>query len=276
MDPGEHPFRAVCLPPSADDADPAPAGADPTEADWSIDDIEAAYQRALQAAEGLNFVDPAPADSLPLEAPDAAILPPGAPPTDSATDPSDLTLHEHHPAHSPPDPDRIHPRQIIEVFLFVGGRPLTARQLADLIGGTTSTDAVEEWIAELNGEYLRQQRPYQVCLNSGGYLLQLRPEYDKIRTRVFGLGPRDVTLPQSALEVLAFVAYRQPTTRGDVDESGIANPAPLLRQLLRRQLIAMERSDDGPPVYRTTPRFLDLFGLRSLADLPRPDQIAHR
>lgn len=263
----DKPFRAI-IPP----ADAAPFADEPSEAAWSADELEAAYQRALQAAEDA----------------DPSSLLTGEPPVAGEGSPAELDSPEAAPASasgaaastgdgSPATEPRIHPRQIIEVFLFVGGRPLTARQFADLIGERTSPEDVEGWIAELNDVYRRQRRPYEILLTAGGYHLQLRPEFEKVRARVYGVGPREVKLAQGALEVLALVAYRQPLTRSAVEEAGIPSAAAHLRQLLRRQLISLERTEEGgEPTYRTTARFLELFGLRSLADLPRPELIAQR
>jgi segregation and condensation protein B len=263
----DKPFRAIVPPPDA-----APFADEPSEAAWSADELEAAYQRALQAAE-----EAAPSAVLggepPLEGEDSRADLDGPEAATASASGAAATTGDGSPSAAP----RIHPRQIIEVFLFVGGRPLTARQFADLIGERTSPEDVERWIAELNDLYRRQRRPYEILLTAGGYHLQLHPEFEKVRARVYGVGPREVKLAQGALEVLALVAYRQPLTRAAVEEAGIPGAAALLRQLLRRQLISLERADEGgEPTYRTTPRFLELFGLRSLADLPRPELIAQR
>lgn len=244
---------------------------EPADVAWSAEELEAAYQRALQAADELAPLV-APVGEQPGESGNRPSSFEG--PAAAAEPPATATAAV---GGSPSAAPRIHPRQIIEVFLFVGGRPLTARQFADLIGERTTPEEVEGWIAELNDVYLRQRRPYEVLLSAGGYHLQLRPEFEKVRARVYGVGPREVKLAQGALEVLALVAYRQPLTRAEIEEAGIPSTASLLRQLLRRQLISLERAEGGgEPTYRTTARFLELFGLRSLADLPRPELIAQR
>jgi segregation and condensation protein B len=95
---------------------------------------------------------------------------------------------------------------------------------------------------------------------------------------VYGLGPKDVKLSQDALEVLALVAYQQPVTRVDVEATGKPNAAALLRQLLRRELIRLERGDGSADDVRyfTTSRFLQLFGLASLDDLPRAEDVVFK
>jgi segregation and condensation protein B len=101
----------------------------------------------------------------------------------------------------------------------------------------------------------------------------LRSEYEAVRNKVYGAGPREVRLSQDALEVLALVAYQQPISHAGVEASGKKNAGNLLRQLLRRELVAISRVDksrDGVQ-YHTTPRFLSLFGLGNLDELPQAD-----
>ena len=76
----------------------------------------------------------------------------------------------------------------------------------------------------------------------------------------------------------ALVAYQQPITEAAIAELGKPQAGPTLRQLLRRDLIAVERSPDDPKEvrYATTPRFLSLFGVQKLDDLPRPDELLYK
>jgi len=171
------------------------------------------------------------------------------------------------------------PRRIMEAVLFVGGQPLTTKRLASLIGDNADTSTVEHLVDELNREYAGQGRPYEIRLGEGGYRLTLRPEFEPIRNKVYGVGPREVKLSQDALEVLALVAYQQPITHQDVESCGKKNVGGLLRQLLRRELIAIVRDEESARreiKYITTPRFLSLFGLGSIDELPQADELALR
>jgi segregation and condensation protein B len=261
----ERPFQAV-VPPRAP-VDPS-VPADSSDRDWSADEIEQAYRKALEAADVPELAgwEPEPISDDPFAAPPSAPLPlavgvPHATATATAAEAS-------------PDPRPITPRQIVEALLFVGGKPLTSRALCDVVGGSTTQEQIEDQIAAINGDYASQNRPYEVRLVEGGYCLTLRSSFEKVRNRVFGAGPREVKLSQDALEVLAFVAYQQPVTADALEETGKQNASGLLRQLLRRELVALKRGDDpGNVRYETTPRFLELFGLTSLRDLPRAEQI---
>lgn len=173
---------------------------------------------------------------------------------------------------------RMTPRQIIEACLFVGGSALTTKKIAGVLRGQFESDAVEREIDELNRQYAAENRPYEICFGEGGYRLSLRNEYERIRNKVFGLGPKEVRLSQEALEVLAVVAYHQPIKQGRVEELGKPGCGGVLRQLVRRELLAIERDPEQPREvnYITTPRFLSLFGIRNLDELPRHEQVSYK
>ena len=170
---------------------------------------------------------------------------------------------------------RISPTQVIEAVLFVGGPPLTAKKLAGLLRGSTDAETIERMIDELNQDYGAQNRPYEIRLGDGGYRLELRPDYERLRLRVYGGGPREVRLSQDLLEVLALVAYKQPISASEIEAVGKKNAESLLRQLLRRELLALRRNEENPKEvrYYTTARFLSLFGLGSLDELPQPEDV---
>ena len=182
---------------------------------------------------------------------------------------------------SPPPPtsaETITPAQVIEGALFVGGGPLSAGKLYALLRGTIALEDVPELIDDLNHLYASQNRPYEIRLGDGGYVLDLCPDYEKLRHRVFGQGPREVRLTQDQLEVLALVAYRQPISEAGIAALGRPEAGNVLRQLLRRELVSLERGEQGPKdvTYHTTERFLSVFGLASLAELPQPEDLAAR
>ena len=177
-----------------------------------------------------------------------------------------------------PGPPRVTARQLIEAVLFVGGRALTAKKLASLVGSDTKTSLIEEEIEGLNGLYSSEARPYQIQLAEGGYRLQLREEFYETRDRVFGHGPRERKLSQEQVEVLALVAYKQPISRQQIEKHGLKNAAGLLRSLLRTQVIEIERGKNPRRdiTYRTTSRFLKVFNLRDIEDLPTPERLKTR
>ncbi|MFQ5730946.1 MAG: SMC-Scp complex subunit ScpB [Planctomycetaceae bacterium] len=170
------------------------------------------------------------------------------------------------------------PQQVLEAALFVGGTDLTLKRLCTLLGNEFSSDKVEAIVEQLNQRYMAEGRPYDVQFGKGGYRMALKPEFDDVCNRVFGLGPKEVKLSKDALEVLSLVAYRQPIGGDEMAELRGNAPTAILRQLLRRELIALQRADDDPKQvrYHTTPRFLQAFGLATLDDLPQADDLAFK
>ncbi|MBX9789578.1 MAG: SMC-Scp complex subunit ScpB [Pirellulales bacterium] len=184
---------------------------------------------------------------------------------------------------------QVTPRSIVEAMLFVGSptnEPLTAQRIAGLMRGVRPVE-IEEVVRELNETYAANRCPYEIVSTGAGYRLALPGEFDALRTRVVHRG-RQVRLSESATEVLAVVAYNEPLTAEEVDKLRGRPSGALLRQLLRRQLLILERPDEESagrgagaqprttPRYRTTPRFLELVGIESLADLPRVQEIEKR
>ena len=170
---------------------------------------------------------------------------------------------------SPPPLERI-----IEALLFVGGPPLTPARAADIIHGLTPGQFLEA-IAALNSEYQRQGRPYVIACQDQGYSLALKPSYQPLIDRLHGTA-REAKLSPAAIDVLALVAYRQPTTKQEIDGLRGVESGPVLRQLVRRGLIAASSHGEArgrQVVYGTTARFLELFGLERLDDLPQTQDL---
>lgn len=258
---------------SPDDADEADA--------WPSDDLEAAYLKALEASAAVEWQldHEAPQNDAGEESQaseragtaasaDDGSATPAVPAASDAVTSADIAV----------TPARVTAEQVIEAALFVGGQPLTSRKLCQMLRGDYDLDAIEQAIDDLNRRYAEQLRPYEIRLGEGGYRMTLRDEYERLRHRVYGIGPREVKLSQDVLEVLALVAYRQPITQAQIEELGKAGPGPALRQLLRRELISLNRDaeDRKQVTYRTTRRFLTLFGLGSLDDLPQASELAFK
>jgi segregation and condensation protein B len=165
--------------------------------------------------------------------------------------------------------------RIVEALLFVGGAPLSIVRACETVRDLTSEQFTEA-VATLNREYRQQGRPYRIALRDKGYELSLRPAFRAVRDRILGrgaAGAREAKLSQLAQDTLALVAYRQPVTRQEVDSLRGADSLALLRQLVRLGLISVQGGSGVEACYGTTSRFLTLFGLRSLDDLPRTQDL---
>jgi segregation and condensation protein B len=236
------------------------------EPQWSGEELEAAYLRAMEALDAVDSEIVATAEEVrPGAMSDVQEPEPADPPAEIAA-----VVAEQAPMLSP--------RQVIEACLFVGGVSLTSARLASVLRGDYTASIVEETIDSLNAQYQREGRPYSIQLGEGGYRLGLNDEFERLRHKIYGLGPREVRLSQDVLEVLAIVAYQQPVTDDDLKDLDRSSSNGTLRQLLRRDLIAVQRPTEDPKAiqYRTTSRFLSLFGLKSLDDLPRPEDLSFK
>ncbi|MBM4069067.1 MAG: SMC-Scp complex subunit ScpB [Planctomycetes bacterium] len=178
------------------------------------------------------------------------------------------------PAHEDTAAAPPEPRQIIEALLFVGGEPLTAERACDTVRGLAPAQ-YHQAIADLNRDYRRQGRPYAIVPRGDGHVLTLRPQFRDVVDKLYG-GVREARLSTAVLDVLSLVAYRQPITRLEVDALRGADSAHLLRQLVRRGLIEASHRGDAAAKevsYGTTQRFLELFDLKGLDDLPRTQDL---
>src|SRR5262245_12837493 len=163
--------------------------------------------------------------------------------------------------------------RILEAMLFIGGPPLTLEHSAETVRGLTGDD-FHQAIAALNRSYRSQGRPYHIQPQEHGYVLSLRPKFAGMREKLFG-GVREARLSQAGVDVLSLVGYRQPTTRQEIDSLRGADSGAILRQLIRHGLIALHRIEgEKEGRYVTTPRFLELFGLSSLDDLPQTQDLS--
>lgn len=172
-------------------------------------------------------------------------------------------------AEPPPEP-----RRIIEALLFVGGEPLTAGRAGEIVRGLAAAQ-FHDAIAALNRDYRRQGRPYAIVPQGAGHVLTLRPRFRDVIDKLYG-GVREARLSTAALDVLSLVAYRQPITRSEVDALRGADSAHLLRLLVRRGLIEIGQRGEATVKevsYGTTQRFLEMFDLKGLDDLPRTQDL---
>ncbi len=170
--------------------------------------------------------------------------------------------------------DRVEQRRSAEALILASPEPVSAARLAELVPDCTPARG-RELVEELNAEYREQGRAFAIVGVAGGYQIRTLPEFADL---VQQLQPsRPLRLSRAALETLAIVAYRQPVTRGEVEHVRGVDAGAVLKSLLERKLlrIAGHREVPGRPIlYGTSRRFLEVFGLDSLDDLPSLRQVA--
>lgn len=161
------------------------------------------------------------------------------------------------------------PLRRVEAVLMLNHEPISAKRLAQQADLADATQA-RTLARQLNDLLDRAASAMRVEEVAGGFVLLSRPDVARWLRRLDWL-PTGQPLPLPALETLAIVAYRQPTTRAAIEAVRGAGCEEILKQLMERDLIRIcGRGEElgRPYLYATTPAFLQKFGLASLADLP--------
>ena len=180
---------------------------------------------------------------------------------------------------------------ILEAILFSAQKPLSLKDLRDVfaaavehaegdetVRGLKKVKETELTVAleELAKEHEQAQRSYRLACVAGSWQFVTQPEYAPWLKALVGHKLRPPRLSQPALETLAIIAYRQPTTRTEVEQVRGVSVDGVMQTLLERGLVEQVGRAEvvGRPMnYGTTPMFLEYFGLRSLEDLPAADEL---
>jgi segregation and condensation protein B len=160
----------------------------------------------------------------------------------------------------------------LEAVLFLAAEPLASRKLAQLASLADGTEA-RTLVRRLNTFYDTEGRTFRVEEVAGGFQLLTRPKFGPWLRRLHQ-SPVETRLSGPALETLVVVAYRQPVMRAEIEAIRGVQCGEMLRQLMERDLVRISgRSEElgRPFLYGTTKRFLQMFGLRHLDELPQAD-----
>lgn len=175
---------------------------------------------------------------------------------------------------APPPPERLD--GAVEAMLLSSGDVLTAERLRDLLG-LASAVHVREALQRIRERWAASGLSVELQEVAGGVRVVTRPEYAEYVRRLARLSAQDPRLSQGQLETLSIVAYRQPVARPEVEKIRGVQVGDALRALLDRKLIkVLGRSDQPgrPLLYGTTTRFLTVFGLNDVKDLPTGKDLA--
>jgi segregation and condensation protein B len=157
----------------------------------------------------------------------------------------------------------------VEAVLFLAREPLSSRKIAQFAGLADGTEA-RTLVRRLNQFYDQGGNTFRVEELAGGFQLLTRPMFGPWLRRLLQ-SPVETRLSAPAMETLAVVAYRGPVLRAEIEAVRGVQCGDILRQLMDRDLVRItSRSDDlgRPLLYGTTKRFLQIFGLRNLDELP--------
>jgi len=171
--------------------------------------------------------------------------------------------------HSPSDAKRI-----LEAALLASHEPLGIPELKRLFEGEVSAETLKHLLAELAEEW--SGRAVGLVSLASGWRFQTRAEFQPYMERLFPEKPPRYS--RAVMETLAIVAYRQPVTRGDIENiRGVVVSTQIIQALENRgwiDVVGHRETPGRPALYATTRSFLDDLGLRSLEELPPLEEIA--
>jgi segregation and condensation protein B len=163
---------------------------------------------------------------------------------------------------------------VVEAILFASDDPLTASRLVNVVEAG-STKQIRECIDSLNDKYEQCNCAFRIAQIAGGYQMMTLPQYNHWLRKLLRVRT-DTKLSQAALETLAIVSYKQPIIRADVEAiRGVAS-GEVLRNLMYKGLVKIVGRAEvlgRPMLYGTTKKFLDVFGLNTLKDLPKVEEL---
>ena len=181
---------------------------------------------------------------------------------------------EHSPDNQNPDlnPDEI--KSILEAVLFAVSEPISLQQFSLMLNGL-STRQIHQVLKQLRDEYRNTNRSFELIEIANGFQICTQPKYHSWIEKFYTRQVR-VKLSPAALETLTIVAYKQPVTRSEMEEIRGVNSDSVLNSLIEKGLVRIAGRKPGPGrslLFATTDEFLQLFGLKDLAELPSMEEI---
>lgn len=186
----------------------------------------------------------------------------------------DSSGHSAHELGSDPSAfDVEHVKRVLEAALLSSTEPLTVQQLKRLFSGQVDADTIRKVLEMLRGEWT--ERSIELTSVASGWRFRVKPQYQEFLDRITNEKPPRYS--RAVLETLAIVAYRQPVTRGDIEDvRGVAVSPPTLKALEERgwiETVGYRETPGRPALFATTRKFLDDLNLRSLEELPPLEEL---
>lgn len=176
-------------------------------------------------------------------------------------------------------PDAVgHPaelKRVLETVLLASSTPLTLAEIKRVFDVELSNDVLRRALEDLRAEW--QGRGVELVSLADGWRFQTRPEYQRYLDRLNPEKPPRYS--RATLETLAVIAYRQPVTRGDIEDiRGVAVNTQIIKTLEERgwiEVVGQREVPGRPALFATTRRFLSDLGLRALSELPPLPEVAN-
>jgi segregation and condensation protein B len=165
-------------------------------------------------------------------------------------------------------------KRILEAVLLASQEPLGVAELKRLFNDEVSAETLRSLLTELREEW--NGRAVELVSLASGWRFQTRPEFRPYVERLFPEKPPRYS--RAVMETLAIIAYRQPVTRGDIEDiRGVTVSGQIIQALENRgwiDAVGQRETPGRPALYATTRKFLDDLGLRTLEELPPLEEIA--
>ncbi|MEY3807581.1 MAG: hypothetical protein RI893_557 [Pseudomonadota bacterium] len=166
-------------------------------------------------------------------------------------------------------------KHVVEAILFAANRPMTCKQVQQIFPEIERPDLAEIQAAIVSIQEDYRSRPVELKQIASGYRFQVKKELSRWVSRLFEEKPPKYS--RALLETLAIIAYRQPATRGDIEDvRGVSVSSSIIHTLLEREwirVVAHKEVPGRPALYGTTKQFLDYFNITSLDELPTLKEI---
>jgi len=187
-----------------------------------------------------------------------------------------ITLNAPSPVTEQPEIN-VKTKRIVEAILFAAKRPMTAKQVQQVFPELEQPELqeIQAAIEAITEDY--KFRPIELKQVASGYRFQVKQDLSRWVSRLFEEKPPKYS--RALLETLAIIAYRQPVTRGDIEDiRGVSVSSSIIQTLLEREwvrVVAHKEVPGRPGLYGTTKQFLDYFNITSLNELPALQEIQH-
>ncbi|MBN1521108.1 MAG: SMC-Scp complex subunit ScpB, partial [Candidatus Aureabacteria bacterium] len=170
---------------------------------------------------------------------------------------------------------RLQVKAVIEAMIFASYDPLSANRIKSILQDDydMTTTEIKKLIYKLKEEYEADSRGFEIVELGGGYHMRTRKQFFRWMEILLNKKKKE-TLSHAALETLSIIAYRQPVTKAKIEDIRGVNVDGIIQKIVQKGLVTILKKKDAPLVpyqYVTTNKFLEHFGLRSLADLPKLD-----
>jgi len=162
---------------------------------------------------------------------------------------------------------------VVEAVLFASDEPLSVGRLADIVG--ISAKQIRQHVKDLNNKYEANNSAFRIDQIAGGYQMLTLSTYNPWLTKLLRVRSEGKLSP-AALETLAIIAYKQPVIRADIEAIRGVAVGEIIRSLMYKGLVKIVGRAEvlgRPMLYGTTKKFLEVFGLNSLKDLPKIEEL---